>query len=274
MDAETRKSAIEENPAARLAVAWHLAGGGHGLRNMVVLPYRDRLLLLGRYLQQLVMESLGKAHDVRGGVVHQGLTVYGNKGSTDQHAYVQQLREGPDDFFVTFLASRKDAGLGGRGAHAGTHATAGENLEIDPGVTSGDYLLGFLLGTREALEEKGRPSIFLSLPDVSERTLGALIALYERAVGLYAALIGINAYHQPGVEAGKRAAARALETQARALEALASAREALAAPEVAARLGDETQAEMVFHLLEHLAANGRIRAVPGARWWEARFARK
>ena len=43
----------------------------------------------------------------------------------------------------------------------------------------------------------------LSVPDVSARSLGALLALFERTVGFYAALIHVNAYHQPGVEAGK-----------------------------------------------------------------------
>ncbi len=70
---------------------------------MVVLPYKDRLELFSRYLQQLVMESLGKENDLDGNVVNQGIAVYGNKGSTDQHAYVQQLREGVNNFFVTFI---------------------------------------------------------------------------------------------------------------------------------------------------------------------------
>ena len=70
---------------------------------MVVLPYRDRLDCLARYLQQLVMESLGKEKDLMGKIVEQGMTVFGNKGSTDQHAYVQQLREGRSDFFATFI---------------------------------------------------------------------------------------------------------------------------------------------------------------------------
>jgi glucose-6-phosphate isomerase len=65
----------------------------------VVLPYKDSLLLFSLYLQQLVMESLGKEKDLDGKTVHQGLAVYGNKGSTDQHAYVQQLREGVANFF-------------------------------------------------------------------------------------------------------------------------------------------------------------------------------
>ncbi len=168
---------------------------------MVVLPYKDRLLLLSRYLQQLVMESLGKEKDLEGRTVHQGIVVYGNKGSTDQHAYVQQLREGPDNFFLTFIEVLKDR--------------EGASLLVEEDATSGDFLLGFLLGTRDALAEAGRRSLTITVPEVSARTLGMLIALFERAVGIYAELVGINAYHQPGVEAGKRAAGRVLEIQRR-----------------------------------------------------------
>ncbi len=75
---------------------------------MVMLPYKDSLLLLSRYLQQLIMESLGKEKDLDGNIVHQGIAVYGNKGSTAQHAYVQQLREGVPNFFATFIEVLED----------------------------------------------------------------------------------------------------------------------------------------------------------------------
>ena len=198
MDSKTRSKAVD-NPALLLAASWHHAGEGKGTRSMVVLPYKDRLILFPRYLQQLVMESLGKRLDMNGAIVQQGLTVYGNKGSTDQHAFVQQLREGPDDFFVTFVAV-----LEGR---------TGEPIEVEPGIRSEDYLLGFLLGTRNALSQAGRKSLTITMDKMDAYHMGALIALYERAVGLYAAYIGINAYHQPGVEAGKKAAAVALSLQ-------------------------------------------------------------
>ena len=96
MDVQTRSKAVD-NPALLLASAWHHAGEGKGTRSMVVLPYKDRLILFPRYLQQLVMESLGKRLDMNGSIVQQGLTVYGNKGSTDQHAFVQQLRAAVSD---------------------------------------------------------------------------------------------------------------------------------------------------------------------------------
>ena len=76
-------------------------------------------------------------------------------------------------------------------------------MEVEPGVTSGDFLDGFLLGTRQALADAGRPSLTLTVDQVDARRLGALIALFERTVGLYASLVNVNAYHQPGVEAGK-----------------------------------------------------------------------
>jgi glucose-6-phosphate isomerase len=242
MDETTRRHETRKNPAALLALAWHVAGGGQGAKAMVVLPYKDRLLLFSRYLQQLVMESLGKEKDLGGRVVRQGLTVYGNKGSTDQHAFVQQLRDGRPDFFVTFVRVMKDR--------------EGPSLEVEPGATSGDFLHGLLLGTRRALFESGRPSLTLTIPDVSPRSLGMLIALYERAVGLYASLVGINAYHQPGVEAGKKAAASVLDLQRKVVAALRPRGAAGATcEELAAAAGAADDVETVFHVLEHLAAN-------------------
>ena len=93
---------------------WHHATGGKGQKDMVVLPYKDRLLLFSRYLQQLVMESLGKQLDLKGQRVDQGITVYGNKGSTDQHAYVQQLRDGVTNFFAVFIRVLDVGRLGAR----------------------------------------------------------------------------------------------------------------------------------------------------------------
>src|SRR6202035_3644842 len=108
MDERTRATDFHQNAAMLLALMWFYIGKGRGEKDMVVLPYKDRLLLFSRYLQQLVMESLGKEKDLDGKVVNQGIAVYGNKGSTDQHAYVQQLRDGVLNFFLTFLEVLRD----------------------------------------------------------------------------------------------------------------------------------------------------------------------
>ncbi|MBI1367578.1 MAG: glucose-6-phosphate isomerase [Planctomycetes bacterium] len=245
-DAVTRQPDTAKNPAALMALMWHHATNGRGEKDMVVLPYKDRLLLFSRYLQQLVMESLGKADDLSGKKVEQGIAVYGNKGSTDQHAYVQQLREGVNNFFAVFIRVLEDGA-------AGDMPT---KLEVEPQVTSGDYLDGLYLGTRSALYENGRQSITITVNHVDAKTVGTLIALFERAVGFYASLVNINAYHQPGVEAGKKAAAAVLDLQRKILAAKPGAN--ADAAKLAAQIAAADQVETVYHVLEHLKANGRL----------------
>ena len=243
MDAATRVADLKTNPAALLALSWYYSGNGRGEKDMVVLPYKDSLLLFSRYLQQLVMESLGKEKDLDGNIVHQGIAVYGNKGSTDQHAYVQQLREGVPNFFATFIEVLEDR--------------LGSSPEIDPGATAGDYLSGFLQGTRQALYENQRDSITITIPQVNPRTVGALIALYERAVGFYGSLVNVNAYHQPGVEAGKKAAAVVLDLQKQVLQVLQEAKTPLSLAQIAEKATATDQIEAVYKILRHLQANRR-----------------
>lgn len=250
MDAWTRTPRWDDNPAAFLAGLWHAVGSGRGERAMVVLPYADRLALLGRYLQQLVMESVGKDRDRAGRAIHAGLTVYGNKGSTDQHAYVQQLRDGRDDAFAVFvqvLVSSDDDGVQADGARAG------------------DHLQGFLLGTRRALTEAGRPNLVLTTARLDAEALGGLVALFEAAVGFYATLIGVNAYHQPGVEAGKRAASALVAAMGALRRALGAG--GVTAAEAAARFG-LSGAEAAW-LLARLETLGEARCDgdrPTGRW--------
>ena len=257
MDAKTRATDATQNAAMLLALMWFYAGNGRGEKDMVILPYKDRLMLFSKYLQQLVMESLGKEKDLDGNIVHQGIAVYGNKGSTDQHAYVQQLRDGVLNFFVTFIEVRKDS--------------TAQRFEVEEGVTSGDYLQGFLRGTRSALYQSDRESITITIPEVSAFNVGALIALYERAVGFYASLVNINAYDQPGVEAGKKAATRVLQLQKRVAQSLSAGPEKTA-EEIAQSL--EADPEDVFHILQHLAANDpAIRVSGGATIGSRKYSR-
>ena len=250
-DEVTREKDPRTNPAALLALMWFYATKGRGEKDMIILPYKDRLQLFSKYLQQLIMESLGKEKDLDGKTVHQGIAVYGNKGSTDQHAYVQQLREGLNNFFVTFIEVLRDR--------------KGNSLQVDPDATSGDYLHGFLQGTRRALHENNRESLTITLEQIDARAIGVLIALYERAVGFYASLIGVNAYHQPGVEAGKKAAEIVIRFQKAALAYLREKKDKhFTAEEIASAIGSREEVETVFQLLEHVAANPdhRIKKTP------------
>lgn len=195
MDDATRDADIATNPALQLAATWFHTVETRGLKNMVVLPYCDRVSMMAKYLQQLVMESVGKNG--------KGISVFGNKGSTDQHSYIQQLRDGYADFFAVFLRVLDPEA---------------DQWEVEPGVTAGDYLMAFQRGTAQALSETGRPSLCITVERFDEFILGALIALFERTVGFYGAMLGVNSYHQPGVEAGKKAAGAVLIAQAAILK--------------------------------------------------------
>jgi glucose-6-phosphate isomerase len=241
MDVATRSRDPLTNPAASLALMWFWLGKGHGAKNMVVLPYKDCFGFLSRYIQQLVMESIGKKLDRSGLTVEQGLTVYGNKGSTDQHAYLQQLRGGPNDFFTVFIHVQKDRSIPANG--------------ISSDLTLGDYLFGSLEGTRNALYELGRDSITITLSEVSARTVGGLVALFERAVGLYAELINVNAYHQPGVD--KFVADNVAALQLLICSHLKSANVPQTADQIATAIDRLEEVETVHKLLVRLASDPR-----------------
>ena len=243
MDAWTRSES--RNPAAALAGVWHAAGE----RAWVILPYADRLRHLSRYLQQLIMESLGKSHTRAGIPVHHGRAVYGNRGSADQHALVQQLRDGPDDVFVHFI----DVAPTG----------ADSPLVMD----AADTHLSLLEGTRIALGAVGRPTASITLPDARPSSLGALIALFERAVGIYAELQDLNAYHQPGVEAGKSAATQLIGEMSRVREMLSSSPQT--AEEIAAVL--QLDPRVTWRLCMHLCGSRRATLIPGLSPAEDRF---
>ncbi len=260
-DEVTRGKNTRSNPAALLALSWYRATAGRAAKDMVILPYKDRLMLFPKYLQQLVMESLGKEKDLAGKIVNQGITVYGNKGTTDQHAYIQQLRDGVNNFFATFIEVLRD------------HDAKG--MEVEPKITSGDYLHAFLHGTRDALYESGRESVTITVEKLDARSIGALIALYERAVGFYASLVNINAYHQPGVEAGKKMAGSLIALQRDVLACLRNdSGKPFTAEEVAKAIGAEEKAESIFKILEHVSANEdhQITKIPAKNFVESKYA--
>ena len=259
-DEITRIRDAKRNPAMLLALMWLFSRSTGTAKDMILLPYKDRLALFSRYLQQLIMESIGKGRDEAGSVIQQGISVFGNKGSTDQHSYVQQLREGLNNFFVTFVDVLVDA----------DQPTV---IVEECGVTSGDYLLGFMLGTRQSLYDNDRESITITIDRVSPFSLGVLIALFERAVGFYASLVGINAYHQPGVEAGKKAANAIIALQKQIVQHLRHVQEPRSVDEIVGALDIPEQAESAFKILEHLSANPKrgIRSIRGTTPRDCRY---
>jgi glucose-6-phosphate isomerase len=195
MEARCRIGTSTENPALLLAAALHLLDREKGRRIHVLMPYADALRDLGDWFVQLWAESLGKRSDV-------GPTPFRAVGATDQHASLQLMVEGPPDKVVAIVRvaqPRADVSLAVPEAYRG-HA----EIAYLGGHTMGELLEAERRATQAALRRAGRPTISIELPRVGARALGELLMMLELATAYAGGLYGVNAFDQPGVEAGKR----------------------------------------------------------------------
>lgn len=177
-------------PAGELA-AWHWLHDTRAARRIhVEMIYADRLQLIGEWFRQLWAESLGK-----GG---QGPTPVTARGTTDQHSQIQLYAEGPDDKVYTFVRRMRHGPRVPIARGARPPAIAGRPLA--------DVFDAEAQGTIAALRACGRPVAELRLPRLTPEGLGELLHLRLLQTALAAALYEVNAFDQPGVEAGKRAA--------------------------------------------------------------------
>ena len=203
MDAHVLSTPPEGNLAVWHALATVWNRNGLGLDTHAVLPYDDRLALLPAYLQQLVMESLGKSvrSDGRPAAVATVPVVWGGPGTSSQHSFFQALHQGSDTVPSDLIGVVRPA---------------------HPHRASQDALLSHLLAQGEALANGAmhedpqkaypgnRPSTCLLLDRLDPASLGALLAMYEHSVYVQSLLWGINAFDQWGVELGKQIASRLL----------------------------------------------------------------
>jgi glucose-6-phosphate isomerase len=199
MDAHALQAPLQSNLAVRhgLTAVWNR--NALGLASHAVMTYDQRLALLPAYLQQLVMESLGKRVRLDGSAVAVDTVPvwWGGAGTDVQHSFFQALHQGsgivPADFIGTV---RND----------------------DPYAANHEALLSNLLAQTEALangQSSGdphraypgnRPSTTILLDALTPRSLGALLAMYEHSVYVQSVVWGINAFDQFGVELGKQVA--------------------------------------------------------------------
>jgi glucose-6-phosphate isomerase len=169
-----------------------------GMPAHAVLPYAHRLRLLPAYLQQLEMESNGKGVDREGRPVGYATcpVIIGGEGTPAQHAFMQQLHQGPQPVAADFIDASVTAPLSAS-AHAqadalayGTHGLAGGDGELPP----------------HRRNPGNRPSSVLKFRSFAARDLGRLIALYEHKVFTQGVVWNINSFDQWGVELGKQIA--------------------------------------------------------------------
>jgi glucose-6-phosphate isomerase len=199
MEERCAATALVDNPAGLLATLLHAAHTERGANIHVLMPYSDRLRALTLWFQQLWAESLGKAFDLEGREVNVGPTPLPAVGATDQHAQVQLFMEGPRDKVVVFLAVRDP------GTDLDIPSLHGDVDQL--GYLGGHTLARLLeaerLATTEALRRRGRLNMTLEVEVVDAEALGALFMLLQVSTVFAAALYGVDALDQPGVELGK-----------------------------------------------------------------------
>ena len=192
---------VWKNPAYMLATL-QVASMQRGCNISVMMPYADSLRYMADWYAQLWAESLGKRVDWQGFVVNAGQTPVKSLGVTDQHSQVQLYTEGPFDKVITFLAVER--------YRTETMISDGyfEVPEISflCGHTQNELIAAELRATEYAVAKSGHLSHTLTLPEVNAFTVGELLFLFEMATAFAGELLDINAFDQPGVEEGKKAA--------------------------------------------------------------------
>jgi len=202
MDDHFRSTPLEANAPALLALAHVFNRNGLGRPIRAVVPYARRLALLPAFLQQLEMESNGKRVSETGAPLTRGTAsaVFGDAGTTGQHAFFQMLHQGTDVIPVDIVAVAKgDEGPPDHQARLLANAVAQAEA--------------LMVGQANAAEPHrdfpgDRPTSFILLERLTPAALGALIALYEHKVFVEGVLWGIDSFDQWGVELGKTLAKR------------------------------------------------------------------
>jgi len=223
IDRHFREAPLRQNLPMLLGLVgfWHRAICAYPSR--AVIPYDQRLARLPAYLQQLDMESNGKRVKLDGSpvVTPTGPIVWGEPGTNGQHAFFQLLHQGTDVIPVEFIVAAE--------GHE-PELVHQHDLLVDNCLAQSEALMkGRTLEEAKAqLLSKGmdaaeveklaphrvfpgnRPSITILYRMLDPYALGRLIALYEHRVFVEAALFGINAFDQWGVELGKELATELL----------------------------------------------------------------
>lgn len=199
MDERCRDTDFNDNPAYMNALIHYLSHKLNGKDISVMLPYSNSLKELADWYCQLWAESLGKAETRGGETVNEGQTPIRALGATDQHSQLQLWREGPNDKIFTVIGV--------------------ENYSVDVNIPQefssieeisylGDKSMNQLIqaertATIASLAINERPVCSITLPKISEHTIGQLLYMYELQTAAAGELYNVNAFNQPGVEEGK-----------------------------------------------------------------------
>jgi glucose-6-phosphate isomerase len=206
MDRHFRLASLSENAPALAAFADLYYTQVRHAETRATFAYDERLRLLPSYLQQLEMESNGKAVTADGKPLGRpsAAITWGGVGTDAQHAVFQLLHQGTHLVPVEFVAVIEAGDTLADDHH--------RQLLLNAFAQGAALMKGRINEKDPARSYSGdRPSSTILLDDLDARTLGALIAFYEHRVFVNATLLGINPFDQFGVELGKEMAKAAGE---------------------------------------------------------------
>ena len=201
MDEQTKEADVYKNASHMAGLLMYIAMEQKGKNIQVVMPYADSLKYMADWHAQLWAESLGKKMSLDGRPVHVGQTPVKALGVTDQHSQVQLYAEGPFDKIITFIGVDEYR----------TEYTIPEGCEDVPDVSFlGGHTLNELIqseldATEYALTVQGKLNQRITLPEVNAFTIGQLMYFFMMQTAVCGELLNIDAFDQPGVEAGKNA---------------------------------------------------------------------
>ena len=188
-----------DNSAYQLARTQYLLQQRYGVTSTVMMAYSSALYSVADWYRQLLAESIGKAVNRDGKMVHAGLTPIKALGVTDQHSQAQLYNEGPYDKFILFLETETF-----RSKIAIPKVGANERpFSFLSGVSFADLMHTEQRATQEALTHYDRPTANIVLDRISEESLGELFVMLEGSIAFLGEMYSIDAYNQPGVELGK-----------------------------------------------------------------------
>lgn len=161
--------------------------------------YNSCYVSFGRWLQQLWAESLAKTEDRQGKPASRVSTPMWGIGSSDQHSLLQQLMDGAKDKLIVFtrFSEIEDNGEIVQDSHF-------RGQEFFNGHNMGQLIAAQSQGTRQALNEHQKSTLTLQVKDLSPRSLGFQMMLWQLVVAGLGERLNINAFDQPGVELGKK----------------------------------------------------------------------
>jgi glucose-6-phosphate isomerase len=201
MDLHFQQAPLESNMPVIMALLGIWYSNFLKVESTAVIPYCERLLLLPSYLQQLDMESNGKATALNGEPVDYdtGAILWGQTGTNGQHAFFQLLHQGTRTVPIDFIAAAKD-NLSNEEHH---RVLLGNMLAQSSALMTGQTAPE---GQQHRFYPGNKPSNTLLLKQLSPKNFGALVALYEHKVFVQGSIWNINSFDQWGVELGKKMA--------------------------------------------------------------------